>query len=61
MEKPDMSVAQSKQIRDRFLVNARQHFFADAVEPERSDEACRRNELATCSCGVSPHPGKSEA
>ena len=56
-----MSVAQSKQIRDRFLVNARQHFFADAVEPERSDEACRRNELATCSCGVSPHPGKSEA
>ena len=59
-----MSVAQSKQIRDRvltrFLTNSRQHFFAGLATDDLSGDCRRPNTPTTCTSGTTPRPGKSD-
>jgi len=59
MEQPDMSVAQCKQIRERFLSNSRQHLLAADTKFDRPGHPVVFSRPS--SNDALPRPGKSEA
>jgi len=60
MEKHDMSLSQCKQIRERFLANARQHFLVSDTRDNMPCSVADRGSQFSGTGGVAPRQGKIE-
>ena len=60
MEKIDMSLSQCKQIRERFLVNARQHLLHAETTDDRPGCDGGRNRFAPSPGDTSPRLGRAK-